>query len=280
VSFPPALLAPFFLQLAAGALLNAAAAVLAYRRRSVDGGGAAAGSVLGTLIFGFAGPLFWVILVLFFVTATAAGLVRRRDKQPLGRIHEKGERRDFLQVLANGGLGTAVAVVYGLTRDPAWAAAFAVSFAASNADTWGSEVGMLARRPPVSLVTLKPLPRGISGGVTLLGTGASLAGSLAIALVFALVNAGLRILPAGYAAVAGFVGVGGFAASLVDSLLGATVQARYAAAEGSLTERRADATGSPNRLVHGLAFVNNDAVNFVSGAIATLAAFLAAPLVL
>ncbi len=268
------------LLLAAGVLLNGAAAALAYRRRSLDAGGAAAGTVVGTVIFGFGGPLLWLVLVAFVVTATAASMARRSDKESLKGIHEKGERRDAVQVLANGGLGAVTAVVYGITRDPAWAAAFAVSFAASNADTWASEIGVLARKPPVSVLTLRPLPRGISGGVTLLGTGAGLAGSILIGIVFALADLALGILPAGFVGLVAFVGAGGFVGTLLDSLLGAGVQARYVTPGGSLTERGRDAAGRPNRLVHGLRFMSNDAVNLASGAAATAAALLAARLLL
>jgi uncharacterized protein (TIGR00297 family) len=275
--------------LAVGALLNGIASVVAFRRGSVDAGGAIAGAAVGAVIFGFGGPLWWIVLMVFFVTATAAGRVRHREKAWLSSIHQKGERRDLFQVLANGGLGALTAVLYRVTGNPSWAAAFAVSFAASNADTWASEIGVLSRADPVSLAGFRRLPRGISGGVTFLGTTAALVGGLLIGAVFGLENLSLRVLPAGFLRVFLFVGAGGFAGSLVDSLLGATVQARYASpdaapsappgAVGPATERRRGATGAPNRLVHGLAFVNNDVVNFVSGVVVTgLAALLASRL--
>ena len=238
-----------------------------------------AGTVVGAVIFGFGGPLWWIVLMVFFVTATAAGRVRHGEKKWLSSIHQKGERRDFSQVLANGGLGAVTAVLYYATGSPSWAAAFAVSFAASNADTWASEIGVLSRADPVSLVGFGRLPRGISGGVTLLGTMASLVGALLIGGVFGLGNLALRVLPWSFVGVVLFVGAGGFAGSLVDSILGATVQARYASLDPSspATERRRGASGGENHLVHGLGFVNNDVVNILSGAIVTtLAAFLAA----
>jgi len=267
--------------LAAGVVLNGIASVLAYRRGSVDAGGALVGTAVGAIIFGFGGPLFWSVLVAFFVTSTAAGLLRHREKEWLSSIHQKGERRDLVQVLANGGLGALTAVFYAITRNPAWAAAFAVSFAASNADTWASEIGVLSRGTPRSLVTFRPVPRGISGGVTLRGTLAAFAGALLIGLVFAVANLALRVLPVGFLRVVFFVGFGGFAGSLVDSLFGATIQAGYESVDESggrrLTERRRSVTGAPNVLVRGLVFVNNDMVNFLSGTVVTGLALLVAP---
>ncbi len=267
------------LLLAAGFLLNGAAGALAWRRGSVDAGGAVVGAIMAALIFGFGGPLFWVVLAAFFVTSTAAGKLRHREKEYLRRIHQKGERRDLVQVLANGGLGALTAVIYHITGDPAWAAAFAVSFAASNADTWAGEIGVLSHGAPVSLLTFRPVPRGISGGVTPLGTAASLAGALLIGLLFGVENLILHVVPGSLIRVTLFVTAFGFAGSLVDSMLGATLQARYASADnaGGITERRRSRSGLPNPLAGGLSFVNNDVVNVLSGMIVTTLAVLVAP---
>ncbi len=168
-----------------------------------------------------------------------------------------------------------------------WAAGFAVSFASSTADTWASELGVLSRFGPVSLLTFRPVPRGVSGGVSPLGTLMSVAGALFIALIFAAENAFLNAVPGGFLRLMVVVAVGGLAGSLLDSLLGATLQAQYAAQPASdgpsegdtliITERRMSPEGLPNRLVRGLSFVNNDVVNFASCASVTLAAVLLAP---
>jgi uncharacterized protein (TIGR00297 family) len=262
-----------------GLALNAAAALLALWRGAVDPGGAAAGTIAGTLIFACGGPLLWLILMIFFVSSTALGMVGRRRKEHLGEVNEKGGRRDALQVLANGGMGMATAVLYGLTGNPGWAAGFAVSFASSNADTWGSELGVLSRREPVSLLTFRRVPRGISGGVSVAGSLASLAGAALIAAAFAGANLILRILPGGFLRVAGVVAIGGFCGSLIDSVLGATLQAQYAGPGTTLTERRLAEGGTRNTRVRGVSFFDNDMVNFVSCAAATIAAVLLAPLV-
>jgi uncharacterized protein (TIGR00297 family) len=184
--------------LAIGLLVNAAASVLVLRRGSLDAGGAIVGTVVGTLIFACGGPLFWIILMAFFITSTGLGYVGRGVKAGLAGIHQKGGRRDMFQVLANGGIGMIAAVLFRITGDPAWAAGFAVSFASSNADTWAGELGVLSRADPVSLLGFRPVRRGISGGVSLLGTFASFCGALLIALIFAAVNTSLAIFSTGF----------------------------------------------------------------------------------
>jgi uncharacterized protein (TIGR00297 family) len=276
------------LLLAIGLALNAAASVLALWRGSVDPGGALVGTALGTIIFAAGSPLFWLILMAFFVSSTTLGWVRPAEKEALREIHQKGNRRDLFQVLANGGMGTLMALLFGVTRDPAWALGFAVSFASSNADTWASELGVLSRHGPVSLLRLRPVPRGISGGVSAAGCAASLAGAAFIGLIFAAENLSLRLLTGGFTRVAAFIAVGGFLGSVLDSLLGGTLQAQYVSADGSakgarrsllVTERAFSDEGTPNRLARGLAFVNNDVVNFASCAAVTIAAVLLSGLV-
>ena len=278
------------LLLAFGLLLNAAASLLVFWRGSLDAGGAAVGTVVGTLIFAFGGPLFWIVLMSFFVSSTAFGRVRRTQKELLSAIHQKGGSRDLFQVLANGGMGMFTAVLYRLTGDPAWAAGFAVSFASSNADTWASELGVLSRGDPVSLLTFQPVPRGVSGGVSPLGCIVSFGGAFFIALIFAVENLSLGIFPGGFLRLAAVITAGGFIGSLLDSLLGATLQAQYAAEAGNraestgtavmLTERSRSDDGTPRRLVRGLPFVNNDVVNFASCAAVTFASVLLSPLLL
>jgi uncharacterized protein (TIGR00297 family) len=270
--------------LAIGFLFNAAASVLVLWRGSLDAGGAAVGTVVGTLIFACGGPLFWVILMAFFISSTGLGYAGRNAKKGLEQIHQKGGRRDMVQVLANGGIGMIAAVLYRLTGSSAWAAAFAVSFASSNADTWAGEIGVLSRVPPVSLLGFQEVRRGVSGGVSALGTAASLGGALFIALIFAALNIRLGIFPGGFLRLCAFITAAGFIGALLDSLLGATLQAQYApraaGAADILTERSRGEDGLPNRLARGLRFVNNDAVNFASCALVTAASVLLAPVLL
>jgi uncharacterized membrane protein len=68
---------------------------------------------------------------------------------------------------------------------------------------------------------------------------------------------------------------GGFIGAILDSILGASIQAQYRCAlSGRLTERPAT-QGVRNALQRGFAWVGNDAVNFLSSASVALgAAFL------
>lgn len=264
-------------------LLNAGAGYGAWRRGSVTAGGGVAGAVVGAVILFAGGFTYWIMLMLFFVSSTLASRLGIRRKRRLERMHEKGSRRDAVQVFANGAVAAVAVVALRTTGGPVFALAAAGAFASVNADTWASELGVLARRPPRSIVTWRELEPGTSGGVSVPGTVAAAAGSLAIAVWFALSvgfagepmegAGGALLAPAaiGPAAALLVVWLAGFVGTTADSVLGATVQALYRDESGAITERRRGPDG-PNERARGIPFVTNDVVNAVSSIVAAVAA--------
>jgi uncharacterized protein (TIGR00297 family) len=155
-----------------------------------------------------------------------------------------------------------------------WLAAFATSFAAANADTWASEIGVLYRKLPRSILTWKELPTGASGGVTTLGFLASAAGAAFIGLLFAASYAGLSDVRMDWGLVVLIATLGGLLGSIVDSVLGAALQAQYTCVVTGAYTERSHTDGLPNILVKGLRWFTNDAVNFASTAMVTVLAAL------
>lgn len=250
----PALAVPMVL----GVLLAALFALVAFRVRFLDLSGVLAASLLafGVLVLGgvaWAAPAF-----AFFVLSSLLSRAGARRKAAAERLAEKSSRRDAGQVLANGGVSgvlLAATVFAPASAHPALYWAFVVAFAAAAADTWGTEVGTYFRWPTREVLTGRRVPPGTSGGVSLPGTLGALAGAAAVWLA-ALPFAGAYPVGLSGPLLAALVVGGGFAAALFDSALGASVQARYRDADGTLTER---AGALP--LARGLRWVTNDRVN-------------------
>lgn len=193
------------------------------------------------------------MLFAFFIPAIALSRFGRAQKRALLDIGKHGAR-DGAQVVANGGIAAGCALLAAAHAIP-FSAAFAGAFAAAAADTWGTELGTLARSRPRSLLTLRPIETGLSGGVTWLGTLAECAGAIVVAVVAAL------------AGVAAFVPVvaGGIAGALADSALGATIQElRYCATCNRGSETDPHACGAATQRVRGVRGIGNDAVNALS----------------
>ena len=239
----------------AGFLLAGAIAFVARNVRALSTGGAVAALLVGTAA-SIAGWTWAAVLIVFFVTSSALSRFRHATREArIGRIVEKGNERDAVQVLANGGVFAAAALLAAATGESAWAAAALGGLAAATADTWATEVGTVTDRLPRSIVTFKPLPAGTSGGVTVPGTLASIAGAAFIA--------GMSyFMGVGSASTAVFVG--GALGSLADSLIGATVQERrWCDGCSEATERRTHYCGRATRVVGGVPGVRNDFVNVV-----------------
>jgi len=271
-----------WLQLAIGFALAAGIACAAYLVRSLSSSGAAAACLLGTVIFGLGGLPWAVLLVGFFVSSSLLSKLFKRRKTSVDEKFSKGNRRDAGQVFANGGMaGVLVLLQAGFpTQTWLWVCG-AASLAAVNADTWATELGVLSRVNPRLITTGREVEKGTSGGVSLAGTLAALGGSAAIALLALIVwpeyagNLTLTTSLVGFALIT-LAGLGG---SLVDSLLGATLQAIYYCPTcRKETERHPQhLCGSATRQIRGWSWLNNDAVNWacaISGAALGLAIFL------
>jgi uncharacterized protein (TIGR00297 family) len=252
---------------------NALFALAGWAVHGVDAGGAIAGMAVGTGLLASAGMPAFAILGAFFFSSVFLGRLGKGRRDEAALVVVKGGKRDTWQVLANGGVGLLTALAYGISRQPAFLVACGVAFAEATADTWASEIGVLSPTRPRSILSRKELPAGASGGVSRLGTLASLAGAVMVGLIF---MAGYRGL-LGYAEAfraAIWVAAGGFAGAVIDSVLGATVQAQYECSlSGKLTERP-KTDGVLNALKGGYRWVTNDVVNALSGAASALLAGL------
>jgi uncharacterized protein (TIGR00297 family) len=238
-----------------GLLAAGGVAALARRRRALTPDGALAATLLGGLVFARGRRPAAVALNVFFVSSSLlsrVGAGRKAARSALAQA--KGAERDAWQVLANGG-PAALGLVLGGRRAEG---AFLGALAAAAADTWATEIGLYAGQRPRLVTTLRPVPAGASGGVTPVGLAASAAGAAAVGTSWALAaprGRSWRLVLA--------TTLAGAAGALVDSLLGATVQAGYWCRSCGLpTESRRHARcGQPTIRTRGLAWVDNDVVN-------------------
>jgi len=232
--------------------------LIAYYLRAITFSGLISAVFLGISLFVFGGWISFTALVLFFVLGSLVSRIGKSKKADAETLHEWRGARSVAQVLANGLPSLIFAVIYYFTGIESCLLAVIVCLAATTADTFSSEIGMLSKKKPVSILTLKPIQRGISGGFTLLGL---LGGTLG-----AIVTAILAIPKFGIKGMLVVI-VAGLVSSVLDSVLGATFQAKYQMPsecdEQLLTERK-NLNGVPLKLVHGIRWVNNDVVNFVS----------------
>jgi uncharacterized protein (TIGR00297 family) len=287
-----------------GALRWAAAVGFAslFVRRSLAKGslstsGGFAAFIVGVLTFA-SGLRFTAVLLTFFVTCSYFTKKGKERKRRVEEDYEISSCRNWQQVLCNGLGATAVCglLVYlewrGVVLSPserdALSAAFLAHYACCTADTWASELGVLARTTPVHILTWRPVPAGTNGGVTAVGLSASVAGGAAMGLshwVVGLLAAHVSddpssvwriLIPTGLANAGPWMGSWvsipimaalGLFGSVLDSVLGAVLQ--YS---GSVpgTERVVNGPRPGSKFICGRDLVSNNTVNLLSSIATTI----------
>ncbi len=257
---------PTIKRLLLGIFFSAMISLIAYRRRSLSRSGIAGAMLAGTTTFGLAGWSWGLSLIFFFVSSSFFSHFRARDKAKVAADKfSKGGRRDITQVAANGSVATLFALGYSCAPSAALReicqAGYTGALATATADTWATELGVLNTQPPRLITTGERVAPGTSGGITLFGTAAAGLGALALGSIFWLLERGhksLSWLP--------FVAlISGLGSSMVDSVLGATVQAMYFCPTCEReTEKRVHSCGTKTLPLRGVTWLNNDAVNFLS----------------
>ncbi len=196
-------------------LVTGAFAALAYALGMVNRSGAVSGFVVAAAVYAGLGPSGFAVLALFVVGGSALTRLGYRRKERSGTAQEHGGRRGAKNALANCSVAVACALLYAAFHSEAFATAFVASLGAAFADTAESEVGQLSRRSPRLITTLRKVPPGTDGAVSLPGTLAGLAAAAVTALL------GLALGLVGDLGSALFVALAAFLGTVADSLLGA-----------------------------------------------------------
>lgn len=250
-------------QLVIGAILAFLAAAGAYRFRLLTVSGALAAFLLGTVTFGLRGWGWALVLITFFISSSALSLVFKKRKRSAESMYSKGGRRDAAQVLANGGLAGLFVILHLIMPNSLtpWIG-FCAALAAANADTWATELGVLNPHKPILILTGKPAEPGTSGAISLVGTLASTAGAALIALLAWVLRPAGMVLLNGFVLFA-LITLCGLAGSLVDSILGASVQAIYYCdtCQKETEKHPLHGCGAQTHLIRGKKWMDNDWVN-------------------
>jgi uncharacterized protein (TIGR00297 family) len=253
------------LQLLFGFLAALGIAWAANRAHSLSRSGAWGAVLVGTVIFGLGGWKWAVLLLAFFISSSALTHLFGSRKASLIEKFEKGGQRDIGQVLANGWTACLFAGFHFFYPGASWTwLGFAAALAAVNADTWSTELGVLNPSRPRMITSWKPVEKGTSGAISLLGSLSAGGGAALIACLAGWLGPAGRFWPI----VAGIT-VAGVVGAFFDSFLGATVQAIYHCPRCQKeTERHPRHTcGTETTQVRGWKWLDNDLVNLACASV-------------
>ena len=165
--------------------------------------------------------------------------------------------RNAKQVFANGGIGLLCLMLYYLSGNALYYLAFLISFSVSISDTFSSEIGQYFKSTTFDIYSMNPIPSGLSGGISWIGTLGGLMGAI-ICTILSFLFLKIQLSDAF------LVGALGYAGMLLDSLLGSRLQAKYLDENNVLNEIKL------GQLVKGYKWCTNDVVNLMANAITVL----------
>lgn len=236
-------------------LLPTILAIYAYKRQKINLSGTIA-AWLFTILIIFIGnwQSFSLVLMTFISTIITS---RFKHKNDVSNIVEKAKTKDIIQILANLFLPTLSIIFYGVFKNHLFLLCFICTIGESLSDSLASEIGILSKKNPINILTLKRVERGLSGGLSFLGTFASICGSFIVALFsYYFYNITLKhaIL------IIGII----FTGTIIDSVLGATIQSKYKCLKCNFITEKTTHCNYEAKLISGFKFINNDGVNFLT----------------
>ena len=225
--------------------------LFAYKLKSLNKNGVIAAYIMGIIIFG-TGGLKWITpIVTFFILSSIISKLSKSDSHL-----NKGSKRDIIQVLANGGIATILAVINFYEPNENLYILYLAVIAAATADTWASEIGSFNSRDPFHLIRFTRVPKGTSGAISFIGTFGSILGSVVIASIGIIWDISLQLIY--------LIIITGSLGSLIDSFIGGSIQANFQCLKcDNLTEKRTHCN-STTLHISGVYYIDNDMVNFLN----------------
>ncbi|MCD6455809.1 MAG: DUF92 domain-containing protein [Methanophagales archaeon] len=209
----------------------------AYVKRKINTSALIGTLILGAIILLALGPRFGcagvLVLLTFFLSGNLVTKYKYDRKAELGVAEGNKGMRNINNVLGNGLSPVIFALLYyaiscqsqSQSGNTILLLGFSGAVATACADTFSTEIGQAEGNPKL-ITTLKKVPVGTNGGVSLPGLGASMLGSGLISLAALAFWFGVQKSPRTVLLLTGVCLLSGFLGGIVDSLLGATVEDR------------------------------------------------------
>jgi len=190
----------------------------AFRAKTADLTGLFSAALVGIILVVFADVRWFIIMLAFFILGSAATKYKFGYKKRIGVEQGQSGARGYRNVFANGIVAAAAAVLFGVFQQPVFIVMYVGCVATAAADTLASEIGVTGGVPRL-ITTLKEVPIGTNGGVTITGETVALLGGFVVSMV-AFVLGVITLPMVVVCTIAGFVGTN------IDSLVGATLENR------------------------------------------------------
>ena len=200
---------------------------------------------------------YYIVLAFLLVSVFGKVFSNSRVEFADENYSQKNGTRDSIQVLANGGVAMLATLLWIITRQPAFLIGFLSSLAESFGDSMASTIGIARGGKVYDICSLKPLPSGISGGISIAGS----LGCLLSCIVMSVISYAMGLASP---KIAILIAVSAYIGCIFDSILGSCLQRKNRCDVcGTITEKETHC-GIQTKRVSGINWLDNDAVNLLS----------------
>ena len=234
--------------------------MLVSARRALTPAAIVAALILDVAVTVAFGNVGFVLMMVFLGGSLVIDKFKKKYRSQIVKEEKNGIGRNVTQVIANGGIPLALAIVYVFRPSPIVFAAYCAAVAEAFADTAASGIGVFSKSAFDPFRMRKCAP-GISGGMSWLGTAASALGALfvaAVALAFGAAN--IKIFA--------IISISAFLGAVFDSALGSLLQVKYRCEVCDAITEKEEHCGQAATKHSGISFIDNDVVNCLGSAFA------------
>ena len=193
----------------------------AVKQKSLTKIGLLHATILGIGLWTYLGFGGWITCVSYLIMGSAVTKVRMKEKERLGIAEKRGGARGPENVWGSAATAMVCAILtYILPSSfgPPLKVGYVASLATKLSDTFGSEIGKAFGKNTYLITTMRTVPRGTEGAVSVEGTLAGVVGSIILSYIAAylgLINFKTDIITCIFAA---------FVATTAESFIGAVFQ--------------------------------------------------------
>lgn len=250
-----------------GSLAAIFTAILTVKKRALTFSAAIEAMVL--IIFScLCGKWFGLVFLLcmYFTVAIVDRVLKNKTSSIFDKMNKKHGARDHIQVAVNGVSALICIILFGITKLQIFAIGYAVALTESFADSIASDVGVMSKSDPISICRFQKVPRGLSGGISLLGTTASLIATIfGAVLYYAFFNNAFEAF-----CVLAF----SFLGCIIDSILGDVLQEKFICLKCNMLTEKPEHCGEKTIYKAGIKGLDNCLVNLLSNIVSTLLCLL------
>ena len=176
---------------------------------------------LGIIVWGCLGWQGYLVILSYLIVGSGVTRIGKDIKEAKGIAEKRDGARGPENLWGSAATGAICAIGYAIAPHPLWLIGYVASLSTKLADTTASEIGKAYGKSTFLITTLKPVPAGTEGAVSLEGTIAGIFGSMIIAVIGLAVNLLSSPWDLLWCAIAAFI------ATNIESLIGATFQEKY-----------------------------------------------------